>query len=162
MIILAGLSAFAGLLLMSMTPNALVLALGVLLAGGSTGLVSPPYGAAISLWIKEGRQGKANTWINSGTSFGIVLSGIVAYFLTANWRLSYFIYAILTLLILIWNFRVIPKVGTGLKVMFEQGSLSVRGDKGSHPIDFLITYTRDFHSPFLDVFQILYRSGRGL
>ena len=134
MIILAGLSAFAGLLLMSVTPNAWVLALGVLFAGGSTGLVSPPYGAAISLWIKEDKQGKANTWINSGTSFGIVLSGVGAILLTPNWRLSYLIYAILTFLILIWNFRVIPKVGKRSSVMFEKGKLSIRGVKGATPL----------------------------
>ncbi len=134
MIISAGLSAFAGLLLMSITPNAWVLALGVLLAGGSTGLVSPPYGAAISLWVKEDKQGKANTWINSGTSFGIVLSGLGAYFLTPDWRLTYFIYAILTLLILIWNFRAIPKAGTSSWLMFEKGNLSIRGVKGAIPL----------------------------
>ncbi|WP_245544959.1 MFS transporter [Lentibacillus jeotgali] len=134
MIISAGMSAFAGLLLMSMTPNAWVLALGVLFAGGSTGLVSPPYGAAISLWIKEGKQGEANTWINSGTSFGIALSGAGAILLSPNWRLTYFIYAILTLLILIWNFRAIPKVGARPRLRFEKGHLSIRGVKGSIPL----------------------------
>src|SRR5699024_346945 len=134
MIILAGLSAFAGLLLMSVTPNAWVLALGVLFAGGSTGLVSPPYGAAISLWIRADKQGKANTWINSGTSFGIVLSGVGAILLTPNWRLSYLIYAILTFLILIWNFRAIPKDGKRSSVMIEKGKLSIRGVKGATPL----------------------------
>jgi len=130
MIISAGLFAFAGLLLMAMTPNAWLLAFGVLLAGGSTGLVSPPYGAAISLWINEDRQGKANTWINSGTSLGIIVSGVGAYFLTPHWRLTYLIYAILTFLILIWNFRAIPKIGTSSSLMFKKGSLSIRGVKG--------------------------------
>ncbi|GAB3043454.1 MFS transporter [Virgibacillus ainsalahensis] len=130
MIISAGVSAFTGLLLMSITPNAWVLAFGVLLAGGSTGLVSPPYGAAISLWIKEARQGKANTWVNSGTSFGIALTGLGAILLTPNWRLTYLIYAVLTFLILIWNFRAIPKVGKSSNLMFKKGNLSVRGVKG--------------------------------
>jgi predicted MFS family arabinose efflux permease len=134
MIILAGLSAFVGLLLMGITPNVWVLALGVLLAGGSTGLVSPPYGAAISLWIKEDQQGKANTWINSGTSFGIALSGAGAIVLSPNWRLTYLIYAVLTLLILIWNFRAIPKTGIRTNLMFEKGNLSIQGVKGSIPL----------------------------
>src|SRR5699024_10058715 len=134
MIILAGLSAFVGLLLMGITPNAWVLALGVLLAGGSTGLVSPPYGAAISLWIQEDKQGKANTWINSGTSLGIVLSGAGAIFLTPHWRLTYLIYAVLTLLILIWNFRAIPKVGTSSRLKFRKGNLTLRGVKGATPL----------------------------
>ncbi|MFC2949391.1 MFS transporter [Virgibacillus sediminis] len=136
MILLAGLLAFIGMLLMAATPNVWVLALGVILAGGSTGLASPPYGAAISLWITEGRQGKANTWINSGTSFGIALSGIGAIFLADEWRLTYLIYAAFTLLILIWNFRAIPKVRTGSRseLRFEKGALSIRGVKGSIPL----------------------------
>ncbi|UOQ94720.1 MFS transporter [Halobacillus shinanisalinarum] len=134
MIISAGLSAFAGLLLIGITPNVWVLALGVLLAGGSTGLISPPYGAAISLWMKEDVQGRANTWINSGTSFGIALSGIGAILLTPNWRLTYLIYAILTFLILIWNFRAIPKAGTSSRLMFKTGDLSIRGVKGAAPL----------------------------
>jgi len=135
MIILAGLSAFIGLLLMSVTPNALVLALGVLLAGGSTGLVSPPYGAAISLWITEDKQGKANTWVNSGTSLGIIISGAGSILLTPNWRMTYLIYAVLTLIILVWNFRVIPKAGkSSNSLMFQKGNLSIRGVKGAAPL----------------------------
>ncbi|MCP3029457.1 MFS transporter [Halobacillus sp. A5] len=131
MILAAGLSAFMGLLLMGVTPNVWVLALVVLLAGGSTGLVSPPYGAAISLWIKEGQQGRANTWINSGTSFGIALTGAGAMFLAQNWRLTYIIYAVLTFLVLLWNFKAIPNDGAGEGLRFKKGNLSIRGVKGS-------------------------------
>ncbi|GAA0500673.1 MFS transporter [Salinibacillus aidingensis] len=134
MIIAAGLSAFAGLMLMAVTPNVWMLALGVLLAGGSTGLVSPPYGAAISLWIQRDEQGKANTWINSGTSFGIALTGAGAILLSPNWRLTYFIYAMLTLFILIWNYRIIPKISANPKIMLEKGSYSIQGVKGSIPL----------------------------
>ena len=134
MIISAGLSVLAGLTLMSIAPNAWVLALGVLLAGASTGLISPPYGATISLWIKEDQQGKANTWINSGTSFGIVFAGAGAILLAANWRLTYLIYAVLALLVLIWNVRAIPKEDQSSKLVFEQGELSIRGIKGATPL----------------------------
>lgn len=133
MIILAGVSAFTGLLLMSVTPNGWLLALGVLFAGGSTGLASPPFGAAISLWIKGDMQGKANTWINSGTSLGIVLTGLGAILLTSNWRLSYLLYAIFALLVLLWNIRAIPKVG-GIKtknIRFEKGDFTIRGINGA-------------------------------
>jgi predicted MFS family arabinose efflux permease len=134
MIISAGLSVLAGLILMSIAPNAWVLALGVLLAGASTGLISPPYGAAISLWMKEDQQGKANTWINSGTSFGIVFAGVGAIILATNWRLTYLIYAVLALLVLLWNVRAIPKEDQSSKLMFEQGELSIRGIKGATPL----------------------------
>jgi predicted MFS family arabinose efflux permease len=134
MIISAGLSALAGLVLMAIAPNVWVLALGVLLAGASTGLVSPPYGAAISLWMKVDQQGKANTWINSGTSFGIVFTGAGAVLLVTNWRLTYLIYAVLALLVLLWNVRSIPKEDQSSKLMFEQGKLSIRGIKGATPL----------------------------
>ncbi|WP_245570134.1 MFS transporter [Halalkalibacillus halophilus] len=134
MIIFAGVSALIGLLLMASSPNAWVLALGVLFAGGSAGLISPPYGAAISLWIKEKVQGKANSWINSGTSIGIALSGVGAILLAPNWRFTYSIYAVLTLFILLWNYKVIPKMNSDTKLMFNQGRLTIRGVPGSVPV----------------------------
>ena len=90
MIMLAGGFAVSGMFMISASLNEWMLAAGVLLAGGSTGLVSPPYGAAIAFWIKEPLQGKANTWINSGTSLGIVATGIGAILLTPHWRYTYF------------------------------------------------------------------------
>ncbi|PSL42571.1 putative MFS family arabinose efflux permease [Salsuginibacillus halophilus] len=134
MILFAGLSAFIGLLFMAGTPNVWVLALGVLLAGGSTGLISPPYGAAISLWLQREQQGRANTWINSGTSLGIVLSGFGAIFLAPDWRLTYLIYAALALAVLIWNYYVIPPSYKRTKIRLEKGSLSVKGVQGANPL----------------------------
>ncbi|MCB7127875.1 hypothetical protein LIZ53_17180, partial [Lachnoclostridium sp. 210928-DFI.6.3] len=66
--------------------TAIILSLGVIFAGASTGLVSPPYGYTISLWIKLQDQGKANTWINSGTSLGLMFTGITAMFIFLDWR----------------------------------------------------------------------------
>ncbi|AXF55689.1 MFS transporter [Salicibibacter kimchii] len=134
MILAAGVSAFIGLLIMGASPNVWVLALGVLFAGGSTGLVSPPYGAAISLWIKEKKQGNANTWINAGTSIGLALSGAGALFLASEWRFTYFIYALIALIALIWNAKVIPKIGARPRVTFERGEFSFRGVEGAVPL----------------------------
>ncbi|MFB5660421.1 MFS transporter [Alteribacillus sp. HJP-4] len=134
MILLAGASAFLGLLVMAVTPNVWVLAVGVFLAGASTGLASPPYGAAISLWMSRAEQGKGNTWINSGTSFGIALSGAGAILLSPYWRVTYGIYAVLALLALLWNFRVIPRAEKRWKVTFEKGNLSLKGIKGANSL----------------------------
>lgn len=134
MILYAGLSALIGLVLIGATPNTLILAVGVLLAGASTGFVSPPYGAAVSLWIDEEQQGKANTWINSGTSLGIVLSGLGAIILMDYWRMTYFIYALITLLVFIWNYRVIPINWKKADITFERGKLSLEGIKGAAPL----------------------------
>lgn len=134
MILAAGGSACLGLLIMGTSPNVWLLGIGVLLAGASTGFVSPPYGAAISLWLKIYQQGQANTWINSGTSMGLALSGVGAIFLTPEWRLTYMIYAGIALVALIWNARTIPSLGPKPKVVFDKGKFSFRGVEGAVPL----------------------------
>lgn len=134
MVLAAGASAFLGLVMMSVSPNVWFLGAGVLLAGASTGFVSPPYGAAISLWLKEKQQGKANTWINSGTSMGLALSGAGALFLASEWRLTYMIYAGIALIAFIWNAKMIPTLGPKPKIMFERGKFSFRGVEGAIPL----------------------------
>ncbi|RFA37347.1 MFS transporter [Virgibacillus dokdonensis] len=132
MIFAAGLAALIGLLCMGLAHNIYILGLGVLLAGASTGLVSPPYGAAISLWIEEKKQGIANTWINSGTSIGIILSGLGAILLTPHWRITYFIYAVLTLITLLWNIQIIPKKSMySTRMVLKKGDYSIKGVEGS-------------------------------
>lgn len=134
MILTAGASAFLGLLIMGSSPNVWFLGIGVLLAGASTGFVSPPYGAAISLWLKIHQQGQANTWINSGTSLGLAFSGVGALFLTPDWRLTYVIYAGIAFASLIWNERIIPSLGPKPKIAFDKGKFSFRDVKGAVPL----------------------------
>ncbi|MBY7143827.1 MFS transporter [Virgibacillus sp. NKC19-3] len=134
MILAAGTSAFLGLLIMGTSPNVWLLGLGVLFAGASTGLVSPPYGASVSLWIEHKKQGKANTWINSGTSIGIVLAGAGALMLASEWRLTYLIYAFIALFALVWNAKVIPPISSDPNVKFHKGEFSFRGVKGAVPL----------------------------
>ncbi|WP_054712173.1 MFS transporter [Bacillus sp. JCM 19041] len=127
MIVAAGISAFIGLFIMAISPNVWVLGVGVLFSGASTGLASPPFGAAISFWIEQKKQGKANTWVNSGTSIGIVLTGAGAFILASEWRLTYFIYALIALLAVIWNWQVLPKTRPQPRVTSKKRSFSLRG-----------------------------------
>ncbi|SFM43035.1 MFS transporter [Salibacterium qingdaonense] len=134
MILAAGASAFVGLFVMASSPNVWLLGLGVLFAGASTGFVSPPYGAAISLWLKVNEQGRANTWINSGTSIGLALSGTGALMLASEWRMTYFIYGIIALIALLWNAKVVPPLPKNPSVQFEKGHFSFRGVEGALPL----------------------------
>jgi hypothetical protein len=61
-----------------------VLALGVLVAGSTSGLASPPMGEAVATAIPEGSQDRANALINSGTSVGVALSGPAALLLPSS------------------------------------------------------------------------------
>ncbi|MCD8849753.1 MFS transporter [Staphylococcus arlettae] len=124
MIMLAGLSVIVGLFTIGISPNALILSLGVLFAGASTGLVSPPYGYTISLWIRMTDQGKANTWINSGTSFGLMFTGLTAMVVFLDWRATYFIYGVIAVVVLLWNFKNIPPLQHNLNI--STGSFNIR------------------------------------
>ncbi|UXU51107.1 MFS transporter [Staphylococcus arlettae] len=124
MIMLAGLSVIVGLFTIGIAPNALILSLGVLFAGASTGLVSPPYGYTISLWIRMTDQGKANTWINSGTSFGLMFTGLTAMVVFLDWRATYFIYGVIAVVVLLWNFKNIPPLQHSLNI--STGSFNIR------------------------------------
>lgn len=132
MIILAGVSVLIGLLTIGISTNAIILSIGVMFAGASTGLVSPPYGYTISLWINLQDQGKANTWINSGTSMGLMFTGITAMLIFLDWRATYLLYALIALIVLIWNYIVIPKLQQDIKI--NTGSLNIRDISASKRI----------------------------
>lgn len=146
MIMLSGLSVFMGLILISTSSNSLMLSLGVIFAGASTGLVSPPYGYTISLWIKWPEQGKANTWINSGTSFGLMFTGFTAMVIFLDWRMTYLIYSGIALIVLIWNFYAIPALNKNIKI--DTGSLNIRDINTSKKIIFASTVLGFSTAPF--------------
>lgn len=129
MIIAAGLSALSGLIIMGLAPNVWILSLGVLLAGSSTGLVSPPFGLAISLWIQAVDQSKANTWINSGTSIGLMFTGLSTLLLPMTWREVYLVYAVLALIVILLHYMNLPKFNKNINI--NTGSFNFRDIKGS-------------------------------
>ena len=134
MILIAGFFAITGLIIMGISPNPWILGVGVLFAGASTGIASPPYGTAITLWIASEKQGSANTWINSGTSIGLVLSGIGAIMLASSWRVTYLIYAFIGLITVLWNAKVLLRTDKRSHVIFKKGKFSIKGVKGAIPL----------------------------
>ena len=108
MAIVAGAFAVVGMMAVAGAPATWVLALGVLAAGSSSGLASPPMGEAVVRSIRRGLQDRANTLINSGTSIGVALSGPAALLLAEQWRLAWAAFASIGLLVLVWNARAMP------------------------------------------------------
>ncbi|WP_025784402.1 MFS transporter [Sporosarcina sp. D27] len=109
-IVAAGISAFAGMLLIALSTNQIMLAAGVLIAGASTGFGSPAYGEVVTKKIGKPFQDQANTWINAGTGFGVMVSGPIVLLLSGHWQTVYFLFAFTALAVLIWNFVNIPRV----------------------------------------------------
>jgi predicted MFS family arabinose efflux permease len=106
--IVAGAVAVVGMAAVAGAPTTWVLALGVLAAGSSSGLASPPMGEAVVRSIHPELQDRANTLINSGTSIGVALSGPAALLLAEQWRLAWAAFAFIGLFVLVWNARVMP------------------------------------------------------
>jgi len=108
MVAAAGTVAVLGMALVAGAPGAWVLAVGVLVAGLSSGLVSPPMGEAVARTVAPGRQDRANALINSGTSVGVILSGPAALLAADGWRLAWAAFAMIGLAVLAWNAKVMP------------------------------------------------------
>lgn len=108
MVAAAGLTAVVGMALIAAAPSAPFLAAGVLIAGSSTGLASPPMAEAVSRTIDGNRQDRANALINSGTSFGVALSGPVALIAAGQWRLAWVAFTAVGLVVLVWNVAIMP------------------------------------------------------
>jgi predicted MFS family arabinose efflux permease len=109
MAVAAGAVAVAGMAAVAAAPAAWVLAVGILVAGSSTGLASPPMAEAVARSIRGGLQDRANALINSGTSVGVALSGPAALLLAGQWRIAWAAFALVGLAVLAWNAAAMPR-----------------------------------------------------
>ncbi|WP_278373247.1 MFS transporter, partial [Brevibacterium casei] len=91
----AGAVAAVGTAVVAVAPNALALAAGVLLAGSSTGIASPPLAHAVALFVRSGVRDRTQTVINAGTGAGVALAGPVALLTVGQWRLAWWAFAVI-------------------------------------------------------------------
>lgn len=89
----AGAVATGGVLLISLASNTAALAVGVILAGSSTGIASPPLAQAIATTVREPVRDRAQTVVNAGTGLGVLVAGPVALLAASQWRLAWFVFA---------------------------------------------------------------------
>src|SRR3712207_6757615 len=94
MAVAAGVVAVVGMATVAGAPEAWVLALGILVAGSSSGLASPPMGEAVVMFVREGFQDRANTLVKSGTNIGGALSRPTAHLVAEQWRLAWAAFAL--------------------------------------------------------------------
>ena len=85
-----------------------MLAAGVLIAGSSTGIASPPLAAAVARWVRRPLQDRAQTVVNAGTGVGVLLSGPVALVLFDRWRWAWAVFAVTTALVTWWIRATVP------------------------------------------------------
>jgi predicted MFS family arabinose efflux permease len=148
-IIMAGGFAFLGMIIISISPNSVVLAVGVFIAGISTGLSSPPYASVVKYWIDKPVQDQANVQMEAlpdffSTGFWIVIgvSGVFGGFagsfiqkigLVNSFRLSVICLASSSLLLAVFTSYVAPIFLSaflfGSSYIFMTGVLLVWGIK---------------------------------
>lgn len=118
----AGVVATVGTSIVALAPSTPVLAVGVLIAGSSTGLASPPMAAAVSRWVREGVQDRAQTVVNAGTGIGVLVSGPIALALIDQWRWAWAVFAVLAAAVTLWVHLTVPFTAS------ERGAYS--GERG--------------------------------
>ncbi|MDQ0427264.1 putative MFS family arabinose efflux permease [Planomicrobium stackebrandtii] len=108
-ILLSGSTACLGMLGMAASQGFYMLTFSAFVAGLGSGWVSPAFSQVVSYTMKSNLQDKGNTWINTGTSFGIFLTGPVALMFTEQWRWSYVLFAVMATMVFWWNASVIKE-----------------------------------------------------
>ncbi len=108
----AGTLAATGTALVAVSTSGVLLAAGVLVAGASTGLASPPLAEAIARAVDGSRQDRAQSVVNAGTGFGVLLSGPIAMLLLDDWRFAWATFALLSAAVTAWIVATVPR-GSG-------------------------------------------------
>ncbi|MBG6182897.1 putative MFS family arabinose efflux permease [Arthrobacter sp. CAN_A214] len=92
-VLLAGGIAAAGSISVALSGSAMVLAVGMLIAGAGAGFASPALVVLVQEKIPSAAAVRAQAVVNSGTGFGVVIAGPLALVLTDQWRTAWWIIA---------------------------------------------------------------------
>ncbi|MCP3803956.1 MFS transporter [Allokutzneria sp. A3M-2-11 16] len=95
--VLAAATATVGTALIATAGSGTALVFGVLVAGASTGLATPPLVSMVNRGVAQARRGAAQAIVNAGTGVGVLVSGPSALFASGNWRVAWVFFAALSL-----------------------------------------------------------------
>jgi predicted MFS family arabinose efflux permease len=105
----AGAAAAAGTGLVALAPSTPVLVIGVVLAGSSTGLASPPMARAVARHVAPRLEPRAQTVVNAGTGLGVLVSGPVALLAAGeHWRWAWAAFSAVAVVVAVWTAATVP------------------------------------------------------
>ncbi len=104
----AGVCATVGTAVIALAPGSAVLAVGVVVAGSSTGLASPPLAQAVARSAPAGLEPRLQTVVNAGTGVGVLVSGPVALLLAGHWRWAWAAFSAAALAVSLWTCVTVP------------------------------------------------------
>ncbi|GAA1533877.1 putative MFS family arabinose efflux permease [Microbacterium ginsengiterrae] len=104
----AGLLATVGTSVIAMAPDVVMLAVGVIIAGSSTGVASPPLVHAIARRVSPEVRDRTQTIVNAGTGLGVMVSGPIALLAQDQWRVAWFAFAGVAAVVTLWSAIAVP------------------------------------------------------
>ena len=104
----AGIAAAVGTGLIAAAPTTVVLAVGIVIAGSSTGLASPPLADAVARHVTAERVDRVQTAVNAGTGLGVMVSGPIALLTGHAWRVAWWVFAFAAVVVTIWIASTVP------------------------------------------------------
>jgi predicted MFS family arabinose efflux permease len=113
-VIVGLLSAALGTVVVALSPNATVLAAGVVLAGTSAGWSWAPYNDAAERAVPPSSRDRVLSVVSTGTTFGIALTGVAALATIAPgmpWRTGWLAFAACAVAVAALNARLLPHRG---------------------------------------------------
>ena len=108
LVVLGGLAAASGMFLVSFASSVAALSAGVILAGTSAGWSWAPYNDAADRMVPPRLQGRVLSIVSTGTTFGLVMAGVVALAAGESWRIGWVVFAIAAILAVVLNASVLP------------------------------------------------------
>ena len=107
-LLFGGICAVVGMCLIGLSSNLVMLTVGVLLAGASPGLAYPPLPEIIRPVVNPCLYNRALTFMNSGTGWGVLLTGPIALLAGSQWHYAWLGFSVVALLSTLWNWMVFP------------------------------------------------------
>jgi predicted MFS family arabinose efflux permease len=92
-VILGGLLAAFGMLVMAASSGAWTLLAGAVVAGASPAFALIPMPDAIGRLVAKNLRGRVLTFVNSGASYGVILAGLAALLAGGQWRWTWLAFA---------------------------------------------------------------------
>lgn len=115
-ILLAAASAILGMLGIASAPSFILLISFVFLAGIGGGIVSAGMTQVAKQTIPTSKVNQGNSLINSGASFGFIFIAPLILLMSQLWRMNYYFFALIGVLIFWMNYRYLPKKSVNITV----------------------------------------------
>jgi predicted MFS family arabinose efflux permease len=113
--VFAGVLATVGMAILGGASSVPMLALGVTIAGASSGFAFPPFADLVAEHLDSRRRGGVLAAISSGTGWGVALAAPVTIVLGRDWRAAWLIFAAVAFGITIAVRFLLPDAGGGIR-----------------------------------------------